>query len=336
MPGGCRNSAAAEISENEKSATADAAAEISENEESATADAAADFKKEIMKKNISVILVFLSAVFFATGGLFFKFIDWEPLAINSARSLLAGSMIFICMLIKKHKFVINKSVILAAFGICATNNLYALANKMTTAGNTIVLQFSMPVFVILIMWLCFKKKPKGLDLGVCAAVLCGIILFFVDSLSSGGMIGNILALISGLTYAAFFIFNAREDSEPFTAILLAYAMSALIGMPWLVQTDFAGTDINGWLCVIGLGLLQQGTAQMCFAAGIKHTSAVTAALISGIEPVLNPVLVAIFAGEMLKPLAIVGAVLVLVSIVVYNVINALTDEKEKRKKAAAE
>lgn len=283
-----------------------------------------------MKKNLSVVLVFLSAVFFATGGLFFKYINWAPLAINSARSILAGTMILIIMLAKKHKFVINWSVILAAAGICATNNLYALANKLTTAGNTIVLQFSMPVFVIIIMAVFFKKKPKKLDLIVCAAVFCGILLFFIDSLSSGGMLGNILALVSGITYACFFIFNSRDDSEPFTAILLAYAMSALIGLPWLIKTDFAATTGGNWLAVAALGLIQQGLAQTCFAAGIKQTSAVSASLISGIEPVLNPVLVAIFAKETLPPLAVCGAVLVLVSIVAYNVINAKLADKETK------
>ena len=145
----------------------------------------------------ATLFVFLSSVFFALGGLFFKLISWDALAISSARSILAGLMIFIFLLIRKHKFVVNRCVIITALAISITNTLYAMANKLTTAGNTIVLQFSMPAFVILIMLLFFRKKPTKLELVTCLLVLAGIVCFFVDSLTAGNLLGNALALISG-------------------------------------------------------------------------------------------------------------------------------------------
>ena len=273
----------------------------------------------------ATLFVFLSSVFFALGGLFFKLIPWDALAISSARSILAGVMIFIFLLLRKHHFVLNRSVIISALAISITNTLYAMANKLTTAGNTIVLQFSMPVFVIVIMLLFFHKKPTKLELATCLLVLAGIICFFVDSLTAGNMLGNLLALISGMTYAAFFVFNSREESEPFTAIVLSYALTALIGLPSLLHTEIAASTGGTLLAVLALGLVQQGVAQICFALGIKHTSPVTAGLISGVEPILNPVLVAVFYHELLTPLSLVGAAVVLLSILVYNY---LTSRKE--------
>lgn len=272
--------------------------------------------------NKSAIFVFMSAVFFALGGLFFKIITWDALAISSARSILACAFILVYLLIKKHKFVINKTVIIAALSISCTNTLYALANKLTTAGNAIVLQFSMPVFVILIMLVFFHKKPTKLEVLTCFTVLSGIICFFVDSLSAGNSLGNILSLISGVSYAGFFVFNSREDSDPFTAVIISYIISAFIGLPSLLKTDIQGTAPSILLAVIALGFLQQGTAQICFSSGIKNTSPVTAGLISGIEPVLNPILVAVFYREMLTPLSLVGAVIVLTSVIGYNYIEA--------------
>ena len=266
--------------------------------------------------------VLLSAVLFATGGLFFKKCSWNAMAMSSARSIIAGALILCVMLARKHKFRINASVIAAAISISVTNNLYALANKLTTAGNTIVLQFSMPVFVIIIMALLYKKKPTPLELVTCFAVLAGIICFFIDSLTAGNMLGNALALISGISYACFFIFNSRDDSEPFTAILLSYVLTALIGLPWLLRTNIAATPANELLCVAALGLIQQGAAQMCFAVGIRRTPPVAASLISGIEPILNPVLVAVFYGETLTWLSLVGAAIVLASVLLFNVLTA--------------
>lgn len=268
------------------------------------------------------LYVFLSSVLFATGGLFFKIIPWDALAIGSARSILAGTALLVMLLIRRHRFRINRTVLITAGAISVTNTLYAMANKLTTAGNTIVLQFTMPVFVILIMLIFFGQKPSRLEIGTCVVTLIGIALFFLDSLSAGNMLGNLLALLSGLAYGVFFVWNSREDSEPFTSILISYVIAGLIGLPALLKTDFAATPGPVWLAVLGLGLLQQAAGHLLFALGIKRTPAVTASLISGIEPILNPVLVAVFYHEMLSPLSLFAACLVLSAILFYNVRTA--------------
>lgn len=274
----------------------------------------------------STFFVFLSSVFFALGGLFFKIIPWDALAIGAARSMIAAVCILCFLLVRRHRFRVNRTVIAAAVAIAVTNTLYAAANKLTTAGNAIVLQFSMPAFVILMMLVFFCKRPTRLELATCGLVFLGIICFFLDSFTAGNLFGNALALLSGMSYACFFIFNSRERAEPFTAILLSYAITALIGLPNLVHTDIAGSSIQTLLAVLALGALQQGAGQICFALGIKGTSPVTAGLISGIEPILNPVLVAVFYHEMLTPLSILGAAVVLISVTFYNVRTAKSAE----------
>ena len=268
------------------------------------------------------LYVLLSAVLFSTGGLFFKVIPWDALAISSARSMLAGTAIFVILLIKKHRFRVNRTVLITAAAITATNTLYALANKMTTAGNTIVLQFTMPVFVILIMLVFFRQRPTRLEIAVCAVTFLGIVLFFVDGLSAGNLAGNLLALLSGLCYAVFFVWNSREDSEPFTSILLSYLAAALIGLPSLLNTDVAASVPPTLLAVLALGLLQQALGHGLFAVGIKRTPPVNASLISGIEPILNPLLVAVFYHELLTPLSLFAAAIVLCAVLYYNVRSA--------------
>ncbi len=271
---------------------------------------------------LPLLSVFSSAVLFSTGGLFFKIIPWDALAIGSARSILAGITILILLLFRKHRFRINRTVLITAAAISITNTLYALANKLTTAGNTIVLQFTMPVFVIGIMLVFFHRKPTRLEIVTCIFTFLGIALFFIDSLSAGNMLGNLLALVSGLAYAVFFVWNSREDAEPFTSILLSYAIAGLIGLPSLLRTDIAGASPGILLAVLGLGLLQQGAGHMLFAYGIRETPAVTASLISGIEPILNPILVAVFYHELLSPLSLFAAGLVLTAVIFYNVRTA--------------
>lgn len=279
-----------------------------------------------MNSRNSSLLVLLSAIFFATGGLFYKVASWNSLAICTFRSLLALVLIIGFLIVTKHKFVINKTVIFAAIGNASTSVLYSMANKMTTAGNTIVLQFTMPIYVIVLSSIINRTKPNKLEATTCFFVLLGIVLFFVDSLTAGNMLGNILALVSGVTYALFFIFNSKEDADPLSTLAISLFLSAMVGMSEFVKTDFVNTNTTTWLAVIGLGVIQQALGHGCLAIGIKGTSAVTASLLSGLEPVLNPILVAIFYKELLTPLSLIGAIIVLASIITYNVIDSKQKE----------
>lgn len=271
-----------------------------------------------MDNKKATFLVALSAALFATGGLFFKIIPWDALAINSGRTLISGTILFCYMRLRGRRFKINKTVILSSLGLIVTNNLYSVANKLTTAGNTIILQFTMPVFVILIMLIWYKQKPTKLELGTCACVLCGIVIFFVDSLSAGHVLGDILAVVSGIGYAFFFVFSTAEDADSLSSLILSHSCSFLIGLPALLKTDFAATPGSAFAAFFALAIFQQALAQICLSEGFSKTPAVTASLISGIEPILNPILVAVFWHEMLSPMALCGAALVLVSILYYN------------------
>ena len=263
------------------------------------------------------VCVFLAAVLFSIGGLCFKVIPWNALSINSARSILALVVIAVFLIATKHPLRCNRWILLGACCVCGTNVFYALANKITTAANTIVLQFTAPIFVIVLGILFWHKKPTKLDVFACAVVLFGVVCFFVDGLSMGGMLGNFLALISGITYAGVFMLNELPDADPICSVFWADMMSVVIGLPFLAQeTDFSAKPIIG---IIALGVFQVGIAYVLMCIGLKTTPSVRAALITGIEPVLNPLLVAIFYRETVGPLALVGAVIVVFGVVWYNV-----------------
>ena len=68
-----------------------------------------------------------------------------------------------------------------------------------------------------------------------------------------------------------------------------------------------------------LGIVQVGGAYILFSIGIQHTAPLTASLISGMEPILNPLLVAAFYGEKVSVLSIIGSVIVVFSISAYKI-----------------
>lgn len=264
--------------------------------------------------------MFLAAVLYSIGGLCIKLIPWSGMAINGGRTAIALAVIGLYLKIAHHKPRMNLWVLIGALAVCGTNILFSVANKLTTAGNAIVLQFTAPVFVILFSVLFFGRQPKRLDILVCGLVLGGVLLFFLDSLSAGGMLGNILALASGISYAGVFMMNDMPDSDPISSVFWGDVISAAAGLPFLgYERSFSG---NILLSLLVLGVFQVALAYILMVEGLKTTPPVTASLVSGIEPVLNPVLVAIFYHEMIGPVALMGAMIVVSSVVLYNVILA--------------
>lgn len=264
------------------------------------------------------LCVFLSAVLYSIGGLCIKLIPWSGMAINGARTAIALLVIGLYLKITRHRLRMNLWVLVGAVAVCGTNILFSVANKLTTAGNAIVLQFTAPIFVILFSVLFFGKKPKKLDVLACGLVLGGVLLFFVDSLSAGGMLGNILALLSGVSYAGVFLMNDMPDSDPISSVFWGDVISAIVGLPFLgYEKEFSQ---NILIALLVLGVFQVGMAYILMVEGLKTTPPVTASLVSGIEPVLNPILVAIFYHEMIGPVALIGAMVVVGSVVLYNVV----------------
>ena len=272
-----------------------------------------------MMKIKGTVYIVITAILFSIGGACVKLVPWSPMAINSARNIISVIIIGIYLIKTKHKIVVNRYVLLGALCLCATTTLYVYANKLTTAANTIVLQFTAPIFVIFILWIFMKERPRKLEITTCLFVFSGIVCFFVDGLSSGNTLGNFLAILSGLSYAGVFMMKSMPDSDSFSSIIIGQALGAVIGVPFLFQeTDFSMPAITG---IVLLGVFQLGLAYIFFSKGMETTSPVAASLIAAIEPILNPVWVAIFFKETVGALAVAGAVIVVGSIVSYEVIK---------------
>lgn len=263
------------------------------------------------------VFVFLSAVLFSIGGLCVKIVPWSPLAINGMRNLIAVVIIGAYLKIVRHRVVINPAVLFGAVCLAGTTTLYCMANKLTTAANAIVLQFTAPVFVIFFNGIFFRERPKKGDLTACTCVLAGIVCFFVDGLSSGNLWGNILAVLSGVCYAGVFMMNSFPSSDSLSSILLGQALCAATCV-WFVagESDFGAAAVGG---IVALGVFQLALAYIFMARGLEDTPAVTASLTAAVEPILNPVLVAVFYQEKITVLSLLGAVIVVASVVVYNV-----------------
>lgn len=267
------------------------------------------------------LFIILSAICFATGGILIKINTWSPMTISGVRSLFAIPVLYIFYRRIGHKFCFNKSVFFCALantGMCTT---FVIANKLTTAANAIVLQFTLPIYILLLTWIFFKKKPDKTSVLSALLSFAGICFFFFDSISTTGMIGNIVALVSGFLYAIVFMTKKIPGSDFASSALLSFALNFVIGIPFTLQeTTISQTNI---ISVVLLGVIQIGFAYIFLEQGLTVVSPIGAALASMIEPILNPILVAVFYKETIGAMNFVGAVIVFISSIVYNVYEGM-------------
>ena len=266
------------------------------------------------------LMMLIACILFSTGGIPCKLIPWSPLAINGVRNLLGGCLIGIYLLATHHRLRFNFKIFIGAVCMGGVTTLFIVANKLTTAANAIVLQYSAPIWLILLSAILLKKKPLVKDVITIVIVLIGIVFFFLDGIGSGTTWGNIAGLGAGLFYSGLFLLNSLPDADALSSLFIGQIGTGIIMSPLVFrESDFSVVPV---VTVICLGLFQVGLAYIFFNLGTKYTAPVTASIIAGIEPILNSVLVMIFWGEMLKPLALIGAVIVIAAILIYNIISA--------------
>ena len=263
-----------------------------------------------------LLMMFIASACFSTGGLLIKLIPWNPLTINGVRNLIAACVIGGFIRVTQHPLKWNFTVLAGAVCMAGVTTFFTIANKLTTAGNATVLQYSAPVWIILLSFLFFGDKPDRFQEITIGFVLAGILCFFFDSLSAGKIFGDLLALLSGLFYAGVFMLNRFEKGDALSSIFFGQLLCGIFLSPFLVrETVFSPGVLTA---VFVLGAVQVGLAYIFFSIGTRLTDPVSASIINAVEPVLSPILVAVFYGELPAPLSLFGAAVVIVSILCYN------------------
>jgi drug/metabolite transporter (DMT)-like permease len=256
----------------------------------------------------AVGLLVMAALCWSLGGLLIKAVTWPPLAVAGGRGIIAA--LFLAATNRGLRFHFSRVQLLGAVGYAACTVLFCVATKLTTAANAILLQYTAPVWIALLgAWLLGERATRA-DWLTIIAVLGGMTLFFADSLELTHVLGNTIAVLSGVAFAGMTIaLRKQKDGSPVESIILGNALAFLIGLPWIVGAP--NLSAAGWTSLALLGLVQLGVSYWLYARAIKHVTALEAVLIPVIEPILNPVWVLLAIGEKPTPLSLAGGVIVL-------------------------
>jgi drug/metabolite transporter (DMT)-like permease len=262
-----------------------------------------------------LILLLLPAILWSMGGLLIKSVQASPMAIAGLRSLLAIPVLLI--LLRPGHLSFSRDQVLGAVFYCGTVTLFVAANKMTTAANAILLQYTAPVYVAILSITILREPIHRLDWVSIGLALLGMGLFFLDQLSAAHLWGNLMAILSGVSFGLMVVFlRKQKQAFPLGSILLGNLLTAAISSPFWMG---ASIDAISWRYLIVLGVIQLGLSYVLYAVAIRHVSAIEAIMVPVIEPILNPLWVWLFLNETPGVWAIPGGILVIAASVLCSV-----------------
>jgi DME family drug/metabolite transporter len=258
-----------------------------------------------------------AAVLFSTGGAAIKWADFTGWQIASFRSGIAALALLLMVPGARRGWSWSAALVGVAYAGCLV--LFVLANRLTTAANTIFLQSTAPLYILLLAPWLLKEPIRRQDLGFMLAVGLGLLLFFVGTDHPGTTApdpgrGNLLALASGfcwaLTICGFrWLSAAPGRGSPVAAVVSGNLTAFLIALPMALPV---GRHLMGdWAVIIYLGVFQIALAYVFVTAAIQVLPALESSVILLIEPVLNPLWAWVVQRETPGAWALLGGAIIL-------------------------
>lgn len=268
----------------------------------------------------AMCLMATTALIWSSGGLAIKLVEWNPMAITGIRSALAA-LTLVVLFRGKLSFRLSLIQLAAAAGYAGLLISNVVATKLTTSANAILLAYTAPVYVALLAPWLIKERTRKSDWAFIALTVGGMVLFFLDRLTPTGLWGNIIAIGTGFSYAVFTLcMRAQKESSPVESVVLGHLLTALCGLPFMFDAMPGG---QSWAGLIYLGILQQGVSLALYIWAIKRLGALEAILIMMLEPIFNPVWVAVGYGEIPGFWAIAGGTIVIGAVTLRGVRQAV-------------
>jgi drug/metabolite transporter (DMT)-like permease len=264
-----------------------------------------------------------AALLWSTGGLFIKWTTLSGLELSCWRSFFA---VFTVAFFTRHEgFRLNRITAIASLLYAMLLILFVLATKTTTAANAIFLQYTAPVYLLILEPILYKEKFRSRDLVTVLVCLGAMGLFFVGQLRPQDVAGNLMALLSGFFFALYFLLlrhpRAREVNRA-SSVIYGNALAVLITLPWGLATlsTITGHDMIG---VAYLGVVQLGISYTLFTTAMaRGVRSLDAGIVCYVEPVLNPVWVFLVLGERPSTWALFGGAIIVAAVICHMLLDA--------------
>lgn len=244
-------------------------------------------------------------------GVLIRFNTQSALLINGVTSLIA---LLFTLLVSRPKITLHPIVVLVGITQFFTSITFVYANQLTGVGNAVVLQYTSMIFVLIYQSIDRRRLPPFRYIMIILLAILGMLLFFFDELSSEGMLGNLLAIISGACFGLQFYLNTKPKAMPLCSTALSFATSST--MLFFLIPDLHDVRPQEWGAMLLSGVVCSGVAGLLFAKGIRMCNAFSANIICMSEVILAPLWSFLLFHETLGVRSAIGAVIIVCSILI--------------------
>ncbi len=274
-----------------------------------------------------IALVLIAVLLWSTGGLVIKYTTLDAFSVNLGRSLFAA--LTVAVFTYKKGLKLDLFTLLTAVLYAGTLSCFVYANKTTTAANAIFLQYTAPIYILILSSFVLKEKFRVSDLITVVICLTGMSLFFLEPQTSANklapdvFVGNLAALASGVCFGLYFVFlrhpRSLQNRNPAISVFYGNLLIVLFMLP-LIFNHPPEPKFNDILAILYLGIFQIGIAYVFFTSGIAGgVRSLDASIIGFVEPLLNPIWVFLFLSERPSLWAILGGVIIIGGVVFHTV-----------------
>ncbi|MFL6257614.1 MAG: DMT family transporter [Pyrinomonadaceae bacterium] len=277
-----------------------------------------------------ILFVLAAALLWSTGGLFIKATPLDAFQLSFGRALFAT--VTVAVLTRREGFRATGLTLISSVLYAALLLLFVMANKLTTAANAIFLQYTAPVYVLVLEPLLFKERFRRGDVFVVVGCVVGMSLFFVGRLRPQDVEGNLTALASGVCFALFLLSLRHPRASRVnraSSVIYGNLLLCLVTLPSFVPVAGALT-LKDVLIVLYLGVVQIGLAYTLFTLGMaRGVRSLDAGVVGYIEPMLNPIWVFLFLGERPSGWAIIGGSIIIAAVLAHTIALARRAKAER-------
>ncbi len=266
----------------------------------------------ISNVNQGRIFILLAGLLWSLAGIFIKSLALPAVVIVFYRSLFA-SLFFVAFL-RKRRWKVSFHLLISVTSYTAAISLFVFSNKLTTAANAIVLQYTAPIFVFLFIRLLFREPISKGNLVTLLLSMLGVAIIFTGSNGEQALWGVSVAVMSGFLFAIYMM-NLRflAGFDPLVLTFINNLVCSIALLPLMVSHS---TPLGGQLLALAvMGVVQLGAPYFLFSKGLESVALQEASLIVLIEPMLNPIWVAWGVGEVPSIPTLIGGSVILFSLV---------------------
>lgn len=220
--------------------------------------------------------------------------------------------------------------LIAVMGCCVTPVLLFSSYEYIASGTATVFHFIYPAAVV-ICGILFLRRNTHIG-NVISVIICiaGVSLFYTPGTAPDPK-GSLLALSSGLTYAAYILLLSGFKYKKIAGFLFSFYVTAISTVIILILCVVTGqlsfpASVTGWILCILFSLAITTGAQVLFQQSTFHIGGERTSILSTLEPMISIIIGVIVFHEPMGPRIFSGSALVIFA----SFLIALSDLRKKQ------